>query len=322
MALLVTGAMGHVGYAVARHAAAQGLPVIAQYLNTFDKAAADRLGPNVTWARCDLSDAFELATLALKYDIDGCIHGAALPNDKTARPVPQRAFQSNIAAVQHLLEIGRQSGWRRFVLVSSGAVFQRWTDTTKSIRETDPASPVNVYGTTKHCAELLTSMYSEIYKLSAATVRVSWIYGPPLVPKQFDGPRGPIPDFLRRALRGEAIDEPSGGEFAASFTHVDDCALGLLAVYRADKLGFSLYNLGSGENYTTARVADAVRACVPNAKVRVGGGSKPWTDFTVLRGPLNCDRMREDVGFKPTMTLEQGVANFAEWMKKNPEVLC
>lgn len=321
MALLVTGAMGHVGYAVARHAVEQGLPVVAQYLNTFDNAAAERLGSKATWVRCDLSDPFEIATLALKHDIDGCIHSAALPNDKAARPVPQRAFQSNVAGVQTLLEVGRQSGWRRFVLVSSGAVFQRWTDTAKPIRETDAASPVNVYGTTKHCAELLTSMYSEIYKLSAATVRVSWIYGPPLVPKEFDGPRGPIPEFLRRALKGEAIDEPSGGDFAASFTHVDDCALGLLAVYRADKLGFSLYHLGSGENYTTARVTDAVRACVPGAKVRVGAGTKPWTDFTVLRGPLNCDRMRDDVGFSPTLTLEQGVAQFAEWMRKNPAVI-
>jgi len=320
MALLVTGAMGHVGYAVAKHAAAQGLSVVAQYLNTYDKAAAESLGPKVAWVRCDLGEPAAIAALASKHHIDGCIHSAALPNDKTARPVPQRAFQSNVAAVQTLLELGRESGWRRFVLVSSGAVFQRWTDTTKSIRETEPASPVNVYGTTKHCAELLTSMYNEIYKLSAATVRVSWIYGPPLVPKQFDGPRGPIPEFLRRALKGEAIDEPSGGDFAASFTHVDDCALGLLAVYRADKLGFSLYHLGSGENYTTKRVAEAVRGCVPGAKVKVGAGTKPWTDFTVLRGPLNCERMLDDVGFKPTLTLEQGVANFADWMRKNPEV--
>ena len=88
---------------------------------------------------------------------------------------------------------------------------------------------MSVYGTTKHCAELVTAMYRNVYGLSTATARISWIYGPPLVPPCFEGPRGPIPYFLRRALRGEATRESSGGEFAASFTHIDDCADGMLA---------------------------------------------------------------------------------------------
>ncbi len=319
MALLVTGAMGHVGYAVVREAAALGMPVIAQYLNTFDRAAAEELGDKVTWVRCDVADPFDVASLAATHPIDGCIHSAALPNDKSARPQPMRAFQSNIASVQNLLELARRAKWRRFVLVSSGAVFQRWTDANKPISEAEPPSPVNVYGTTKHCAELLTSMYHQIYEVSAATVRVSWIYGQPLVPRTFDGPRGPIPEFLRRALSGVGVEEPAGGDFAASFTHVVDCALGLLAAYRAPALKHSVYHLGSGENYSTSRVAQAVQAAVPGSTVRVGPGAAPWTDFTVLRGPLCCDRMREEIGFTPTMTLEAGVASFADWMRAHPE---
>lgn len=318
MPLLVTGAMGHVGFAVVREAAALGMPVVAQYLNTFDAQAAKSVGDTVTWVRCDVADPFEVAALAATHRIEGCIHSAALPNDKTARPVPMRAFQSNVASAQNLLELGRRCGWRRFLLVSSGAVFQRWTDADRSISEAEPPSPVNVYGTTKHCAELLTSMYRQMYELSAATVRVSWIYGQPLVPRTFDGPRGPIPEFLRRALAGGIVDEPAGGDFAASFTHVDDCALGLLAAYRSSTLEHTVYHLGSGENYSTSRVAEAVQAAVPGSMVRVGGGTDPWTRFTVLRGPLNCDRMREEIGFSPTLSLEAGIASFADWMRTHP----
>lgn len=320
MALLVTGAMGHVGYGVARAAAARGLSVVAQYLNRFDEKAAASLEA-VKWKRGDLSRPQELAALVASEEIDGCIHSAALPNDEAARPAPSAAFQVNVAAVQSLLELARQARWRRFLLVSTGSVFQRWSDRSRSIRETEPASPVNVYATTKHCAELLTAMYRNAYGVSAAAVRISWVYGPPLVPKAFDGPRGPIPFFLRRALRGERIDEPSGGDFAASFTHVEDCAQGLLALYRAESLEHALYHLGSGANYTAFDVADAVRAAVPGCAIKVGPGTEPWTKYTVIRGPLNCERMREEIGFAPRLSLEAGVARFAEWMRANPAVL-
>ena len=262
-----------------------------------------------------------MAALAASESIDGCIHSAALPNELLTQPAPARAFEINVAAVQRLLELARAGRWRRFVLAGTGSVFQRWTDRSKAIRETESASPVNVYATTKHCAELLAAMYRSVYRVSAATARISWVYGPPLVPAGFDGPRGPIPYFLRGALRGEKVVEPSGGDFAASFTHVDDCAEGLLALYRADALEHALYHVGSGRNYTTFEVAEAVRAAVPGCTLEVGPGTDPWTQSTVIRGPLDCERMRAEIGFAPRLTLEAGIAQFAAWMRANPTVL-
>jgi nucleoside-diphosphate-sugar epimerase len=321
VALLVTGAMGHVGYGVARAAAARGLDVVAQYHTRYDERAAAASGPTVKWRRCDLADPREVAALAAEESIDGCIHCAALPNELLTQPAPGRAFEINVAAVQRLLEVARAGGWRRFVLASTGSVFQRWTDRSKAIRETEPASPVNVYATTKHCAELLTAMYRNVYRVSTAAARISWVYGPPLVPRGFDGPRGPIPYLLRRALRGERVAEPSGGDFAASFTHVDDCAEGLLALYRAEALEHPLYHVGSGRNYTTFEVAEAVRAAVPGCALEVRPGTDPWTQSTVIRGPLDCERIRAEIGFAPRLTLEAGIAQFAAWMRANPEVL-
>lgn len=319
MALLVTGAMGHVGYETVKQAVRQDIPVVAQYLNTFRGKDAEALGGNVTWVRCDLSDPFEVATMAATHDLDGCIHPAAIPNDKMALPQPMRTFNSNVAATQYLLETARQHEWRRFIFVSTGAVFQEWADKTKPIPETEQPTPRTLYGSTKRCGEIMTSAYANMYGLSACSARISWVFGPPLVPKVFDGPRGPVPEFLKRVLRGEKVDEPSGGDFAASFTYVTDCALGLLEVYKSDQLNHTAYNLGSGENYATSRVVEAIRAAVPGAHINVGLGVEPWTDFTVLRGPLSCERMKEDFDFSPTFTLEEAVADFADWMRTNPE---
>lgn len=318
MALLVTGGMGHVGHEVVRQASAAGVPVIAQVRNTFREQDAAAAGDGVTWVRCDLADPFEVASLAATHRIEGCIHTAAVPNDKFARPDPHRTFAANVAATQHLLELARRQRWRRFVYVSTGSVFQRETDFTQKILEDGPTSPVSVYGTTKRCGELLTSMYREEYGVPAATVRISWVYGPPLVPRTLELPRGPIPAFLRAALRGRPIRE-DGGEFAASFTYVGDVAAGLLAAWRADELRHDTYHLGSGENYDTHRVAAAVRAAVPGAVVEIGPGTLPWTTFNVMRGPLAGDRLLRDAGFRPAHTLEQGIAAFADWMRAHPE---
>lgn len=318
MALLITGAMGHVGYELTRQALAAGISVVAQYRSTFRADDAKTLTGPVAWAACDLADAAALDTLVMAHDIDGCIHCAAVPNDKLARPEPRKSIAANVETTANLLDVARRRDWRRFVFVSTGSVFQRWTDFKKPIPEDAPSSAYTVYGTTKRAGEMLTSMYRVEYQVSAATVRISWVYGPPLVPRTLDLPRGPIPALLRLAMTGTPYRVASGGDFAASFTHVADVAAGLLAAYRAEQLAHDVYHLGSGENYDTFRVAAAVRAAVPGAVVEVGPGSAPWTTFNTMRGPLAGDRLRQDAGFRPAHTLESGVAAFADWMRTHP----
>ncbi len=317
MALLVTGAMGHVGLEVVRHAAATGAAVIAQYRTTFRDRDARTLGDNVTWVSCDLADPLALAALCNSHPIDACIHSAAVANEKEARPQPLGAINTNMGATANLLDTMRRQNWKRFLLVSTGSVFQNSTDPSKPILEDAAPYVTNIYSTTKYCAELLTSMYRTQFDLSAASVRVSWVYGPPLVTD--DPPRGPIPAFLKSALAGTPITLPSGADFAASFTYVGDVAAGLVAAWRAKTLNHDIYHLGSGKNYTAREVADAVRAAVPGAVIELGAGTEPWTLHTRMRGPLAGDRLRKDAGFSIGYSLDQGVRAFSDWMRGNPE---
>jgi nucleoside-diphosphate-sugar epimerase len=319
MALLITGGMGHVGLELVGQALAAGEAVVAPYRNTFVEAEAAALGDGVTWVRCDLADSFEVADLVGRHGIDGCIHAAAVPNDRYARPDPRAAFQSNVTASENLAELARRNGWRRFLYVSTGSVFQRLTDFQSPVLEDAAPSPFTVYGVTKRCGELLTTMHREEYGLSAASVRISWVYGPPMVPPVRDLPRGPVPALLRQALAGETVREESGGDFAASFTYVGDVAAGLLAAYRAERLSHDIYHLGSGENYDTFRVAEAVRAAVPGVEIELGPGTEPWTTYNTMRGPLAGSRLLEDTGFEPAHSLEAGIQAFADWMRAHPE---
>src|SRR5262249_42089365 len=143
--------------------------------------------------------------LADRHSIDACVHAAAVSNEAYARPAPFTAITGNVGATANLLESARTKAWRRFLLVSTGSVFQKRADTASAILEDEAPPPANVYSTTKVCAEMLTRMHRTEYGLSAATVRISWVFGPPIVSDQ--PTRGPIPSYLLRALRGEAIRE-------------------------------------------------------------------------------------------------------------------
>ena len=222
----------------------------------------------------------------------------------------------NVGATANLLEAARTKGWRCFLLVSTGSVFQLRADTKNPILEDEPTAPANVYSTTKVCAELLTRMYRTQYELSASIVRISWVFGPPIISDQ--PTRGPIPSYLLRALRGEAIRE-GGADFGASFTFVGDVAEGLLAAASAPQLRFPTYHLGSGVNFTVGQVAAAVKKAVPGAVLELGSGTEPWTRFTAIRGPLAGDKFLQDTGYAPTHSLEAGVGAYADWMRANPD---
>jgi nucleoside-diphosphate-sugar epimerase len=311
--------MGHVGREVVRQAAAAGVTVIAQYRTTYRESDVREAGGRVHWVACDLSDAPAVARLCEAHPVDACIHTAAIPNEKYARPDPLAAINANIGATAHLLDIARRQGWRRFLSVSTGSVFQNASDPATPILEDAAPAVTNVYSTTKYCGELLTAMYQSQFGMSAAVVRISWVYGPPLVTD--DAPRGPIPAFLHAALTGKPVRLPSGADFAASFTYVGDVAAGLIAASRCATLNHGVYHLGSGENYSARRVADAVRAAVPGAVIELGAGTEPWTTHTRMRGPLGGSRLREDAGFSVRYSLEQGVRAYADWMRENPGLL-
>jgi UDP-glucuronate 4-epimerase len=319
VALLVTGAMGHVGREVVRQAAAAGATVVAQYRTTYRASDARDAGSRVHWVACDLSEAAAVERLCEAHPIDACIHTAAVPNEKYARPQPLAAINANIGGTANLLDVARRLGWRRFLSVSTGSVFQDASDPATPILEDAPPAVTNVYSTTKYCGELLTAMYRSQFGLSAAVVRISWVYGPPLVTD--DAPRGPIPAFLHAALAGRPIRLESGADFAASFTYVADVAAGLIAAWRCVALNHAVYHLGSGENYSARRVAEAVRGAVPGAVIELGAGTEPWTTHTRMRGPLGGKRLLEDAGFRVRYSLEEGVRAYADWMRANPGVL-
>lgn len=316
MTLLITGAMGHVGYEVAR-SAARSRPVVAQYHRTFRREDAEALGPDVVWAQCDLADAEAVGRLCEQRGVDACIHLAAIANEMYCRPDPLAAFHSNVGAVVNLLDVARRNSWLRFVYGSTGSVYKD-VDPHAPIAEDFPANADSIYGATKASGEVMVRAFRAQYGLDAATVRISWIYGPPVVNYTFA--RGPIPPILIDALRGVTRDDASGGDFSAGFTYIDDVVAGLLAAADAPRLNHAVYHLAPPRNYSTFEIAEAVGAAVPGSSIEIGPGAQPWNTYTPIRGPLDGSRFIADTGYRTRYDLAEGVRAYADWLRERPEL--
>jgi nucleoside-diphosphate-sugar epimerase len=316
MRVLITGAMGHVGSNAVRAFRVRGHEVVALYHSRFDPDVAAAFAAGASFLQSDLADFAHLVDILRSREVEAILHTAALPYDGPCRRAPLTATRVNVLATQHVLEAARLLRLRRVVYVSTGSVFQKWPDPDRVIPESEPASPSNVYATTKRMGELLVNCYAETFGVSACSARVSWVYGPPLYTPTLEVNRGPIPYWLCAALLGRPVEEPSGGDFRANFTYVDDVAEALLRLVDAPTLRHTLYQVSTGEHASCAEVIAAIRAEAPEARLTIGPGTAPYTDHTPMRGSFSITRLREDTGFAPAYPIRKGIAAYAEWLRQ------
>ncbi|UZD91271.1 NAD-dependent epimerase/dehydratase family protein [Cognatishimia activa] len=310
MPLLVTGANGLVGRRLVEIANSKGIETVA---TDNDRELAVDL-KHVRYLKLDLASEDDIAHLRNVEGITGCIHLAAISTETAAQRSPTLASQVNIAGTQRLLEMGREMQWKRFIFASTASVFQDVGKDVSELREDTPPSPLQTYALTKRCGELLVSMYNDSFVLETASVRLTGVYGPPRVP---ESPRAnPIPDLLRLALNSESVDLNSGGDWANTYTYVDDAAEGLLAAFNAPALRHTTYHLTSGQSETADTIARIIEGILPQTCIRLGRGTAPWGKSLVARPPFVGERLKSDTGFEPNFTLNDGIRSFVSWMQK------
>lgn len=315
MRVLITGGTGFVGSHVAVKFAQEGLGVVAYDNRPRKPDYLEGWLDRITVVRGDITDLRHLTETIEEQGVDGIIHTAAMPNEEFLKADPLKGFEVNVGGTLNVLEAARVKRLKRVVYTGTGAMFGRRRDL-NPIRETDPVSPNNLYSTTKRISELLMDMYHGVYGVDTVIVRLSHVYGPGLL--EGDERTTYVSEYLWRAMRGEGVDEPSGGDFPANLTYVKDAANGIYLAYTTEKLRHRLFNISSGKNYRVSEVAELIEKIVPGVEIRVGPGMGRGASLmtTSVRGPLAIDRARRELGFRVQYTLEEGLREFAAWAKK------
>ncbi len=210
---------------------------------------------------------------------------------------------NNIEATQVLLEACVGTSIERLVYASSSSVYG--DDTPLPMRETAVPAPLSPYGVTKLAAEHLCNLYQVNHGVPCVSLRYFTVYGPRQRPDMA------FHRFLRAAITSQPVVLYGDGEQTRDFTFVADAAAATASAGARGVPG-RVYNIGGGSRVSVNRVLEIVgRLAGRPLDVRREGVQKGDMRDTYA----DTSRARADLGFAPTVTIEEGLAAEYEWMK-------
>jgi UDP-glucuronate 4-epimerase len=297
--VLVTGAEGLIGHAVAKRLLASGAEVIGM-----DQRIEDAASLGCPTIEADLGDMHALYGAFMEHGCRTIVHCGAISGPMLARDAPELLFRTNVTGTLNLLEAARHARARRFVFCSSLMVYG--ANDGSPLDEDSPLLPSDAYGASKVAAEAIVDAYAAHHGLDAVSARLAWVYGP-----RRRTPCG-LRTMLTDALAGRPTKLESGLSAVRQYVHVDDVAAALLALVEAPHLPRRAYNVSGGDFRPFLEVVDAVRRLFPSADITVGDEEDP--DDPPM-GPLSIAAIVADIGWKPSVPLPEGLANYAEWLR-------
>ena len=323
--ILITGGAGFIGSAVVRLAIARGHQVInvdaLTYAACLDNVASVADHPNYCFEHCDIRDRAGLDRVFATHRPDIVMHLAAESHVDRSIDGPADFIETNIVGTFHMLEAARtywigagKPDTFRFHHISTDEVFGS-LGPSGQFTETTPYDPRSPYSASKAGSDHLVRAWHETYGLPVVLTNCSNNYGPYHFPEKL------IPVIILNALAGKPIPVYGAGENIRDWLYVEDHADALLTVVIAGHIGRS-YNIG-GEN--EARNIDIVHkiCAILDAKRPT---DRPYADLITfvtdrpghdMRYAIDPTRIRDELGWRPSVTLDQGLEKTVQWYLDN-----
>ncbi len=321
MSVLVTGAAGFIGYHVAEALLARGEAVVGvDNLNPYydvglKEARLARLEAKSGFAflRCDIADPEALeAALAPHRAIRRVVHLAAQAGVRYSLSHPFAYLSSNLTGHLVMLELCRRlPDFEHLVYASSSSVYGGNRKLPFAV-EDRVDQPISLYAATKKADELMSHSYSHLYRMPQTGLRYFTVYGP------WGRPDMALYIFTRALLAGEPITLFNHGDMNRDFTYVDDVVAGTLAALDRPPAGDNaapphrLYNLGNHRSEPLLRLVEVLeRATGIEATKQL----EPMQPGDVKDTYADIAGAQADLGFAPTITIDEGVPRFVDWYR-------
>ena len=327
MKLLITGGAGFIGSAVVRQAVGAGHQVVnldaLTYAACLDNIASVSDSPLYAFEHADIRDADALVRIFDQHKPDAVMHLAAESHVDRSIDGPAAFIETNVDGTYQLLEAAR-AFWQaegkpdgfRFHHISTDEVYGT-LGATGMFTEDTPYAPTSPYSASKASSDHLVRAWHETYGLPVVITNCSNNYGP------FHFPEKLVPVVILRALAGNPIPVYGDGKNIRDWLYVEDHADALLTVLEKGILGRT-YNIG-GENEATnidlvrtiCAILDTKRPkAAPYAEQIAFVTDRPGHD---LRYAIDPTRIRTELGWRPSVTLEQGLELTVQWYLDNEE---
>jgi UDP-glucose 4-epimerase len=296
MRVLITGGAGFLGAALANRLAEQNHTVLA--LDDLTAGDPRRLAPGVLLSRGDVKDVPKLWTLL--QGVDCVYHLAARVRVPESIHYPREYNNVNVGGTVAVMEAMRDTGVRRVVFTSSGALYGEQAH--QPVQEQQVPHPNSPYGVSKICAEYYVSTLGALYDIETVSLRIFNAYGP----GQELPPSYPpvIPQLLRQAQTGGSLVIFGDGTQTRDFVYVDDVVEALVLAATATDVNRAVINVGSGQEVSINDLAASVarvlgkRANVLYNQEQSGGVSRLVADVRLAERLL---------GWRSHIVLEEGL---------------
>jgi UDP-glucuronate 4-epimerase len=318
MTILVTGAAGFIGYHVAAALLARGRRVVAvdnvndYYDVNLKRARLARLAdhPQFAFSEMNIADRDAVGKLVAETAPTGVVHLAAQAGVRYSLENPYAYVESNLLGQVTLLEAVRALPTRpHFVYASSSSVYGANVKLPFSVDDrTD--SPVSLYAATKKSDELITYAYSHLFRIPATGLRFFTVYGP------WGRPDMAPMLFASAIMEGRPIRVFNEGRMRRDFTYIDDIVSGVLAALdrpptdNESGVPHRVYNLG---NHKSENLLDFIGALETALGRKAEKRLEPMQAGDVEATWADIDASIDDLGYKPTTPINEGVKHFAEW---------
>ncbi|MGC1505541.1 MAG: dTDP-glucose 4,6-dehydratase [Sulfitobacter sp.] len=327
MKILVTGGAGFIGSAVVRLAVSRGHGIVnldvLTYAGCLENVASVADSPLYAFEQVDIRDRAALDAVFARHRPDAVMHLAAESHVDRSIDGPGDFVETNITGTYNMLEAAR-SFWVgagkpddfRFHHISTDEVFGS-LGATGMFTEDTPYDPRSPYSASKAASDHLVRAWHETYGLPVVLTNCSNNYGPYHFPEKL------VPVVILNALAGKDIPVYGQGLNVRDWLFVEDHADALLLVLEKGALGRS-YNIG-GEN--EARNIDLVRSICAILDDKRPKDSNYQDQITYvqdraghdLRYAIDPSRIRDELGWRPSVTLEQGLQRTVQWYLENEE---
>ena len=309
MASVVTGVAGFIGSSLAETLLDRGEQVtgIDCFIDYYPRALKEKnlqgLLANARFRFIE-QNLVDVDFASLLADVDIVYHQAAQAGVRASWGKDFSIYtRNNILATQRLLEALKGTKIK-LINASSSSVYGEVV--TLPMRETDIPQPVSPYGVTKLAAEHLCCLYARNYGVEAVSLRYFTVYGPRQRPDMA------FHRFIKAMLRGEEIEIYGNGEQTRDFTYIQDAvAANLLAAERGQS--GEVYNIGGGARITVNNVLELLeRLTAKPARTRYNEPQKGDVTHTYA----DTRKAQDDLLFKPTTMLEDGLKHQIEWIQQ------
>ena len=313
MKLLVTGGAGFIGSCFIRHILNKypNYKVInldaLTYCGNIENLNDIKDNPNYTFVHGNICDK-KLVRDLIK-EVNYVVNFAAESHVDNSIESPEIFIETNVQGTLNLLQASKEIGIDRYLQVSTDEVYGA-LGKTGYFYETTPLAPNSPYSANKASADMLVRAYNNTYRLPTLITRCSNNYGPYQYPEKL------IPFFISKLLKDEKVPVYGDGLNVRDWLYVYDHCEAIDIVLHKGKIG-EVYNIGGHNEKTNLEITNLIL----NAMGKDDSYIEHVTDRLGhdRRYAISNDKISTELGWKPSITFEEGIKMTIDWYLNNQD---